>query len=110
MVNFRTKENLKAHVSCDGENYPAVGLDSCQSMNGFEQGLRFDVPIKYVTRGPCLVERRDDKTLRVRTSSPGFCALTAYDGKDFFKFVLLGYQEILVRGVPTENVSMGGGL
>lgn len=108
MINFRINEKLKARVSCDGEEYTAEGLDSCQSMKGFEQGLRFDVPIKYVTRGPCTVERINDRTLRVRTSEAGFCALTAYDGKEFFKFVLLGYEEILVRGVPSENVTMGG--
>ncbi len=105
-VAFKTTEKLKAHVDCDGDSYDAEGMDSCQSMHGFEQGLRFDVPVKYTTRGPCLVVRRDDRTLRVSTTGPGFCALTAYDGKDFFKFTLLGYDELLVRGKPT---AMPGG-
>lgn len=97
-IAFKNTEKLKAHVDCDGDSYESTGMDSCQSMRGFEQGLRFDVPIKYTTRGPCQVVRRDDKTLRVSTTGSGFCALTAYDGKEFFKFTLLGYESILVRG------------
>lgn len=109
-VAFRTTEKLEAQVSCNGLDYPATGLDSCQSMLGFEQGLSFKSPIKYTTRGPCEVRRLDEKTLRVRTNALGFCRLTAYDGKDFFKFVLLGYDEILVRGRANPiKTDYGGG-
>lgn len=98
LIAFKTTEKLHATVSCDGDQYDAEGLDSCQSMVGFEQGLDFKVPIKYTTRGPCQVIRLNEKSLRVRTSDLGFCQLTAYDQKDFFKFILLGYDEVLVRG------------
>ncbi len=106
-VGFRTTEKLKAVVSCNGAEYQADGVDSCQSLYGFEQGLSFEVPVKYATSGPCDVRRKDDKTLRVRTSAEGFCLLTAYDGKDFFKFILLGYSSILVRG-RANPIEYGG--
>lgn len=101
LISFRTTEKLKAEVSCNGFQYEAEGLDSCQSMYGFEQGLRFNSPIKYVPKGSnCDVRRISDRVLRVRTSAPGFCTVSVYDGKDDFTFVLLGYDEILVRGQP----------
>ncbi len=111
MVSFKTTEKLKADVSCNGENYPSVGIDSCQSMYGFEQGLAFAAPIKYTSRGPCAVRKLDEQTLRIRTTGPGFCGVTVYDGKDFFKFILLGYDEILVRGKaqPIKTDFGGGG-
>lgn len=110
-VGFKTTEKLKAKVSCNGLDYPADGVDLCYSMQGFEQGLYFDTPIKYTTRGPCNVKRVDEKTLSVSTQGLGFCRLTAMDEKqNFFKFVLLGYDEILVRGRATPvKTDYGGG-
>lgn len=108
-VGFRTNENLKAKVSCNGNQYFALGLDACQSYYSFEQGLEFEAPIKYATRGPCEVKKLSEKILRVRTMTAGFCELTAYDGKDFFKFILLGYDEILVRGRANTIKSDFGG-
>lgn len=111
LVAFRTDEKMKATVSCNGLDYGATGLDACQSMQGFEQGLRFEKPIKFVPKGPCDVKRIDDKTLRVRTTAPGFCTVTAFDGADYFVFILLGYDEILVRGSanPIKTGFSGGG-
>ena len=97
-VGFRTTEKLKAKVSCDGSQYEAEGIDACQSFYSFEQGLEFESPIKFVTRGPCAVVKKAENILRVRTTEPGFCLVTAYDGKYFFKFILLGYEQLLVRG------------
>lgn len=98
-VGFRTDEKLKSVVSCNGLEYEAHGLDACQSMYGFEQGLKFTAPVKFVAKGGnCEVRRLSDRVLRVRTTSPGFCTISVYDGKDDFTFVLLGYDEILVRG------------
>lgn len=111
MVSFQTTEKLRAKVSCNGETYASAGLDSCYSMFGFEQGLSFEQDVKYAYRGPCEISKKSSKELRVRTNSLGFCTVTAYDGKDFFRFVLLGYDEILVRGKANPiRTDFGGGL
>lgn len=111
LVSFKTDENLKASVSCNGHDYQAIGLDSCQSMHGFEQGLGFEKPVKFVPKGACEVRRLDESTLRIRSTQPGFCTITVYDGADYFVFVVLGYEEILVRGsAKTIKTGFGGGL
>lgn len=110
-VAFKTTEKLKAKIDCDGESYTAEGVDSCQGMFGFEHGLKFERDVKYTFRGPCDVKRKDPLNYRVRTTGPGFCAVSFFDGTDFFKFILLGYDEILVRGKQTTiRTDFGGGL
>lgn len=114
-VAFLSTEKLKARVSCNGREYHTEGVDTCQSLFGFEQGLQFQVPVKYVTRGPCEVKKKDEYNLRVRTSVPGFCLVTvceadrcAIDPEKGFKFILLGYDEILLRGREPLKSDFGG--
>lgn len=114
-VGFVTSEQLKALVSCNGLEYHTTGLDSCQSLQGFEQGLQFQVPVKYVSRGPCQVSKKDEYNLRVRTTAPGFCMVTVCeaekcttDPKSRFRFVLLGYDEVLLRGREPLKSDFGG--
>jgi hypothetical protein len=114
-VGFVSTEKLKARVSCNGDEYHTIGLDSCQSLYGFEQGLQFQVPVKYVTRGPCAVTKKDEYNLRVRATAPGFCLVTVCEAdkcttepEKGFKFVLLGYEEILIRGREPLKSDSGG--
>lgn len=115
MVSFVTTEKLKARVSCNGSEYHTTGVDNCQSLYGFEQGLQFQVPVKYATRGPCAVTKKDEYNLRVRATAPGFCLVTVCDvatcatkPEEGFRFVLLGYDEILLRGREPLKSDFGG--
>jgi len=97
-VAFRTNENLPAKTECNGVVWNRfAGISVCQSRSGFEQRITFDRPVKFTSNSLCRIDARSDRDFRVRAGK-GFCLATFTDGKDTHRLVLLGYDEILVRG------------
>lgn len=94
---FRTEEKLPAHTDCNGKGGTYAGVSPCASRAGFEQGISFDRPVKYVASELCRIEEKPGNQFRMRTQK-GFCYATFTDGKDYHRVVLLGYDEALIRG------------
>lgn len=97
-VAFRTTENLPAKTECNGRVVQYAGISVCQSRKGFEQGISFDRPVRAIGDELCKIKAVSDREFRVRTTAMGFCKATFTDGKDRHRLVLLGYDEVLVRG------------
>lgn len=96
-IAFSSSEKLTGKLICNGNTSSNV-VSVCASRAGFEQGLHFDKPIeKFVGSELCEITKLNEGDFRLRTKS-GFCYATFYDGKDFHRLVLLGYDEALIRG------------
>lgn len=97
-VAFRTGESLPAITECNGTRWKFAGISVCQTKAGLEQAISFDRPItRLVANDLCKITQKDDRTFRVRSGN-GFCYATFTDGKEKHSLVLLGYEEVLVRG------------
>lgn len=96
-VAFRTSENLVASLSCNGRDSKLRGISVCQSRQGFEQGISFLAPVRFVSNDVCQIVAKSDREFRIRTKKMGFCEATFTDGKEKHRLVLLGYDEVLVR-------------
>jgi hypothetical protein len=94
---FRTNEFLPARMECNGRGWSFKGISVCQSRHGFEQALTFDRPVKYEASELCKIQAKSDKSFRARAEK-GFCYATFTDGKERHRLVLLGYDEVLIRG------------
>lgn len=96
-VAFRTIENLPARTECNGVGWRFSGISVCQTRAGFEQAISFDRAVKIASNELCKIEAKSDREFRVR-SGKGFCLATFTDGVERHRLVLLGYDEILIRG------------
>lgn len=94
---FRTTEKLPAKTQCNGTDWSFAGVSVCATRAGFEQGISFSKPVRYVAGDKCEVKKKDDKSFRLRAHE-GFCYITFTDGTDYHRVVLLGYTEALIRG------------
>lgn len=96
-VAMRTVEALPSQTHCNGRTWKFSGISVCQSRKGFEQGISFDVPVRYASNDLCQITAKSDRDFRVRVKGMGFCEATFTDGKNKHRLVLLGYDEVLVR-------------
>jgi len=94
---FRTEEELPSQMDCNGRQITFAGVSVCQSKAGLRQQISFAVPVKMKGSELCKVQAINDKTFRFSTEM-GFCYATFTDGKNWHRMVLLGYDQVLVRG------------
>jgi hypothetical protein len=95
---FRTNEFLPAKTECNGTRWTFKGISVCQTRAGLEQTIAFEKPItKYFSNELCEIRDIDEKSFRVR-GGKGFCQATFTDGVSRHRLVLLGYDEVLIRG------------
>lgn len=97
-IAFRSTENLPAMTQCNGKRLFFPGISVCQTRSGFEQGIDFDRDVTlFTSNDKCKIEKKSARSFRLR-GALGFCLATFQDQKgDKHRFVLLSYDEILVR-------------
>lgn len=97
-IMFRTDQNLKARLECDGNINNTVGISLCQVKSGLDQAITFDQPIKaYSADGSCNLKQVSKTKFTIRPQV-GFCNAEFSDGKDYHSLTMLGYDEIFIRG------------
>jgi hypothetical protein len=98
MLIFRTTEFLPSRTECNGTGWSFKGISACQTRAGLEQTISFERKItRHISNPLCQIEPKSDRSFRVR-GGKGFCYATFTDGKEKHRLVLLGYDEVLIRG------------
>lgn len=97
-ITWRTDETIRSTLDCNVRQNSYAGHSVCQALAGTEQGISFQIPIKYFEADPnCNMKRDTDKAFSFRPGM-GFCYATFSDGKEWHRLTALGFERAQVRG------------
>jgi len=96
MVNFRTDQDLPAHMDCNGRGISFAGVSACGTKAGLEEQLTFAKRVEFEAQPSCKITTSDNMVFNVRNSAVGFCKATFSDGAKFHDLILHGYDEVTV--------------
>lgn len=98
LIGFKNPdETLKAKIACNGKAYPLRGAEICQASAGLRQSISFEREVEYQYSERCSDLITDDKIYFEYEISKDVCQYLFSDGKDYFRLMSFGYQEILIH-------------
>jgi hypothetical protein len=105
-MDMETKDaTLPAHIKCNGDSYDSKGVTICQSKDGLEQSVYFDVKIEWMPeksiRKECQeIEYNIINEQRIFYKTPNReCVYYIHekDGNRTHRLNTIGYEELLIR-------------
>lgn len=97
MINFiQHFERLEAHIGCNGLRYNSIGSALCQARQGLVQTISFESDVNGLAGEGCGKLREKDSNSFEFLVSEGVCHYLFDDGKEFFRLVTFGYNEVLI--------------
>lgn len=94
---FRGQEKLTGQLECNGAVQSVTGLSVCQAKSGTVQAIQFSGEATFEASQLCHVTETKPGRFEL-TAQTGFCYASFYSGQDKHRLVLLGFDDIFMRG------------
>lgn len=97
LVNFVAQdERLEAEIGCNGEVSKALGSYLCQARAGLHQTISFKVKVRAMSGEDCPVLSQTFSDYFEFSIGVKTCQYVFSDGKEFFRLITYGYNEVLI--------------